>query len=403
MSKPNLAIKNLKGVVIGIVLAFHSVLAYLSFSPTTSSAFDDPPYRWLSFPIVDSQRWFGFDLFCAFQDLYLMTLMFFISGLFVWPSLARKGARIFVFDRALRLGQPFCLVVAFLMPLAYYPVYRVTAIDASLSGYWRHFLALPFWPSGPPWFLAVLLVFDGAAALVYQLNRNAGDVFRPAGDVFRLSACPRRFVILLLSSSAIAYVPLALVFTPWQWAQFGPFGFQLSRPLHYAVYFFAGVVVGAHGIDRGLLAADGGLVRSWRAWFAASMLSFVTWLGVAGLATQLSGPPLGLQLLQAFCFVTSCASICLFLLALFLRFANRPLPALDLLSDNAFGLYLVHYVFVVWLQYMLLGVAAFAIIKALIVFAGTLILSYAAVVAIRRVVAAVKLVGADRRVLPSGH
>jgi glucans biosynthesis protein C len=394
ISKSNLAIKNLKGVVIVIVLAFHSVLAYLRFSPTTTFAFDEPPYRWLSIPIVDGERWFGFDLFCAFQDLYLMTLMFFISGLFVWPSLLRKGGRTFLTDRLLRLGLPFCLVVGLLMPLAYYPVYRVSAIDTSFSGYWRHFLALPFWPSGPQWFLGVLLVFDLAAALVYRLNRKAGDVFEFS---------PRRFVIVLLSTSAIAYVPLALLFTPWQWVQFGPFGFQLSRPLHYAVYFFAGVVVGAHGIDGGLLAADGKLVRSWNVWFVASIASFMAWLGVAGLATQFSSPPLGLQMLQAFCFVTSCGSICLFLLTLFLRFANRPLPGLDFLSDNAFGLYLIHYVFVVWLQYMLLEVATFAIIKALVVFGGTLVLSYATVAAIRRVVAVVKLVGTDGRALPSGR
>jgi glucans biosynthesis protein C len=397
MFKPNLAVKNLKGVVIVIVLAFHSVLAYLNFSPASAFVFDDPPYRWLSVPIVDSERWFGFDLFCALQDLYLMTLMFFISGLFVWPSLVRKGSRTFLFERALRLGLPFCLVVGLLMPLAYYPVYRLTAIDTSLSAYREHFLALPFWPSGPPWFLGVLLVFDLAATLVYQLSRNAGDVL-PLSSVR-----PRGFVIVLLLASAVAYVPLALIFTPWRWAQFGPFGLQLSRPLHYAVYFFAGVVVGAHGIDRGLLATDGTLVRSWNIWAAAAVAAFVAWLGVAGLAMQLSDPPLGLQIVQALCFVASCGSTCMLLLTLFLRFANQPWPALDFLSDNAFGLYLVHYVFVVWLQYLLLGVASLAIIKALAVFGGTLILSYATIAAVRRVAAVVKLMGTDRRVLPSGR
>ena len=220
MFKPNLAVKNLKGVVIVIVLVFHSVLAYLSFSPAASFAFNDPPYRWLSIPIVDSERWFGFDLFCALQDLYLMTLMFFISGLFVWPSLARKGSRTFLFERALRLALPFCLVVGLLMPLAYYPVYRLTAADTSFAAYREHFLALPFWPSGPPWFLGVLLVFNLAAALVYQLSRNAGDVL-PLRSV-----CPRRFVIVLLLASAVAYVPLALMFTPWRWTQFGRSGFS---------------------------------------------------------------------------------------------------------------------------------------------------------------------------------
>jgi surface polysaccharide O-acyltransferase-like enzyme len=88
-------------------------------------------------------------------------------------------------------------------------------------------------------------------------------------------------------------------------------------------------------------------------------------------------------------------------LALFLRFANQPRPALDFFSDNAFGLYLVHYVFVVWLQYLLLGVASLAIIKAVIVFIGTLVLSYATIAAVRRVAAVVRLMGTGRRVLPS--
>ena len=62
-------------------------------------------------PIIDSQRWFGFDLFCAWQDVSLMSLMFFLSGLFVPPSLARKGSSTFLSDRLLRIGLPLVLVV----------------------------------------------------------------------------------------------------------------------------------------------------------------------------------------------------------------------------------------------------------------------------------------------------
>jgi glucans biosynthesis protein C len=58
-------------------------------------------------PIIDSERWFGLDLFCAFQYVYLMHLMFLLSDLFVWPSLVRKGGRTFLYNRGLRLGAPF--------------------------------------------------------------------------------------------------------------------------------------------------------------------------------------------------------------------------------------------------------------------------------------------------------
>src|SRR5438270_4661650 len=146
MNRSSLALDNLRAVVILLVLSFHSVLAYLKFLPAEPFAFDSAPFLWRAFPIVDSHRWFGFDLYCAWQDVFLMSLFFFLSGLFVWPSLGRKGAASFLYSRILRLAIPFCLVVAVLMPPTLYPTYLQTASDGSIAAYWRHWLALPFWP-----------------------------------------------------------------------------------------------------------------------------------------------------------------------------------------------------------------------------------------------------------------
>src|SRR6266853_302924 len=112
MRRSSLALDNLRAFVILLVLSFHSVLAYLQFLPAAPFPFYAPPYLWRAFPVVDHERLFGFDLFCAWQDVFLMSLFFFLSGLFVWPSLERKGARIFLHDRVLRLGVSFDLVVA---------------------------------------------------------------------------------------------------------------------------------------------------------------------------------------------------------------------------------------------------------------------------------------------------
>jgi hypothetical protein len=59
-------------------------------------------------------------------------------------------------------------------------------------------------------------------------------------------------------------------------------------------------------------------------------------------------------------------------------------------------MYLVHYVFVVWLQYALLGIELPAIIKAAIVFGGTVLLSRASVAAIRRIPQTAEIIGAGR-------
>ena len=86
-------------------------------------------------------------------------------------------------------------------------------------------------------------------------------------------------------------------------------------------------------------------------------------------------------------------------LALALRFATRRTRILDSLSENAYGMYLVHYVFVVWLQYAMLGVAVPAIVKAAIVFAGTLMLSFTATAALRSIPLGSRLIGNDGRAL----
>jgi hypothetical protein len=46
MSKSSITLNNLRGFVIVVVLAFHSVVAYLASLPDKTFAFYNPPYQW---------------------------------------------------------------------------------------------------------------------------------------------------------------------------------------------------------------------------------------------------------------------------------------------------------------------------------------------------------------------
>ena len=357
-----------------MVVTLHSCIAYLGSQPVSALPFNDPPYGWMANPIIDSERWFGLDLFCAFQYVYLMHLMFLLSGLFVWTSLGRKGVKAFLYDRCLRLGVPFVFGVAVLMPVAYYPVYRVTAADPSWSAFWSHWTGLPFWPSGPLWFLRLLLTLNIVVAALYWLAPRSIEVLSRLSAL--AGAYPLRYAVTLMTVSTLAYVPLGAVFQPWQWLRFGPFGFQPSFLFPYAIYFFAGVGVGAGGFARGLLAFDGILARQWPAWLAAAPLAFLVWMIPTAMIVNRQGPGLsGLQMVADVGFTVSSASSRLALAAVVLRFVVR-WPMLDNLSANAYGIYLIHYVFAIWLQYALLEAALFAVSKAVVVFIGTLALSW---------------------------
>ncbi len=396
----SLAIDNLRAVVILLVVAFHSVLAYLASLPPHPFPFDSPPFLWRSFPIVDSERWLGFDLFCAWLDVFLMSFFFLLSGLFTWPSLTRKGARGFLVDRVRRLAVPFAVVVLLLMPLAHYPAFMQTAAEPGIADFCWHWLALPLWPSGPVWFLWLLFVGDVAAAGLFQLMTGHRDaVVRRS---LHAREHPAKFLAGFVLAGLLAYIPLALAFGPSAWVQGGPFSLQLSRPLHYALYFFAGVAIGACGIERGLIAADGPLARRWPRWLVAALLLFPLWLGLTAATMDRPGSvSLGLEILDDLSFALACFTSCFFVLALAMRFARARGSLLDSLCGNAYGMYLVHYGFVVWLQFALLGILLPAILKATIVFAGALTLSWSASAALRRVRPIAEILGGARHPPPA--
>lgn len=91
-------------------------------------------------------------------------------------------------------------------------------------------------------------------------------------------------------------------------------------------------------------------------------------------------------------FTVSCATLVFGVVAIFLHFVKRRVGVLDSLSANAYGIYIVHYVFITWLQYWLLGTDLSAIAKATLVFAGTVILSWGLIAAIRRIPTAARVI-----------
>src|SRR5256885_7654873 len=116
----------------------------------------------------DSVRWLGFDLVVLFNDSFFMACMFLISGLFVYDGLTRRGASNFLQYRAWRLGIPFLVSIFVLMPIAYYPTFLRYHLpgttDFNFLHFWWRTLTVGPWPSGPAWFLWVLLALDIVAA-----------------------------------------------------------------------------------------------------------------------------------------------------------------------------------------------------------------------------------------------
>jgi hypothetical protein len=161
------------------------------------------------------------------------------------------------------------------------------------------------------------------------------------------------------------------------------------------LYFFAGCGIGAASFDRGLLAPDGEMPRRWPLWLGVTIASYGSILALIYVKhSVLPDPdnmPLWYDVAYPVAFVTYSAAQTFTVLALFLRFGNEGASILDPLRESAYGIYLVHYVPVLWLQYLLFGLSfgpvdqVTAIIKACIVLVLTLASSWAVTAALRRI------------------
>lgn len=385
----NVALGYLRAFITVLVLAHHAVLAYAPFAPPPPASLVDSPRWWQAFPVVDTQRWNGFATFAGFNDTFFMSLMFFLSGLFVWNSLQRKGAGQFLRDRVLRLGLPFAVAVTLVAPLAYYPTYLQSG-QHGFSGFWHQWTSLGSWPAGPAWFVWLLLAFDCVAAVLFKLMPRWGESLgRLFAGGFRRPLVAFGLIVVV---SAVAYIPMELAFNALRWSEFGPFAFQTSRVLHYLAYFLIAVGIGAHGIERGLLASVGKLAPRWPIWAGTALVIFYLETVIAIAAFTAQSSPYFWEVLASFGFTVSCAVSSFAFLGLFVRFTHKPRRIWNSLRDNAYGMYLIHYAFASWLQYAFLKPQLSAPVKGITVFLGTVALGWITTAALRRIPTVAKVI-----------
>ena len=372
-----------------LVLANHAVVAYTAFG-----RFYPNHYLWSTAPIVDDQRWGGFNALTLFNDAFFMSLMFLLSGLFVWPSLKRKGVGHFLRDRALRLGLPYLALILILMPIAYYASYRLSGAKLGFFDFWLGNFRQGIWFDGPGWFIWYLLFLDLLAIPLWYLAPGLIDAINRLS--LKSLQRPVLFASVLSAVAIIAYVPMLFGVGAVRWFNWGPLQVQLSRVVLYGVFFVAGIGIGAADIHRGLLARSGALAQRWQYPVIAAALSFgalamlihVRRMRLANLA---GAPPVWWQSSYGVVYAIACVTICLAVLALFLRFGQGERSIFDPFREDAYGMYVVHYIAILWLQYSLLDISfapvaqLSAIIKAVIVFSVTVGVSWAATAALRKI------------------
>jgi surface polysaccharide O-acyltransferase-like enzyme len=341
----------------------------------------------------DRIRWLGFDLVVLFNDSFFMAFMFLISGLFVHDSLTRRGAAGYLRRRFFRLGVPLLVSIFVLIPIAYYASFLryhfPGTTDFNFFHFWWHTMTVGPWPSGQSWFLWVLLVFDLIAVAIWS---TAPRVFTSLGRLIAaLRERPLAAFVAFLALSVVCYLPMHLVFGDGAWFEPGhyPFPVQSSRILLYPAYFFTGVGIGVVSLRTGLLAEHGEIEKRWPLWLGCAVLFYGAILLLVyahhNWIDNFASPALWWRTAYGVAFASFSAAMAFTLPATSLRLAKSSLWFLDAMQPSAYGIYLLHYMPIIWLQYAVYDPAWPAGVKAAIVFIGTLSSSWLLTVWLRKI------------------
>src|ERR1700731_3785157 len=256
-----------------------------------------------------------FGVYQSFLQAFFMAALFFIAGYFSAAAYDRKGFSQFVGDRFVRLGLPTLLYMFVIGPLTQYFLSRTWG-TGGFGHQWLVHLTDGEWLSetGPMWFCAALLMFS----LVYGLARAAGwrerAVAPTGGGVAKVA-----------DRSCLRWAGVALL---------------LSVPL------FAALVVFGGGLQGDTAKYSGG--------FNPVSAGKCLWEALV------------------------CVGMGLLMLAVYRRHFNGQGPLARFLSDNAFGVYLIHPPILIGFAILLHGVVLNAVVKALLLTAVAAIGSFAA-------------------------
>jgi glucans biosynthesis protein C len=321
-------IDNLRWTMIILVISMHAADTY---SPLGNWYYTDR--RPVSTPEL---------LFFAAWQMYLqsffMGLLFFVAGVFVPPSLDRKGPSRFLRDRAFRLGLPVLFYMFVLGPLIEYYCSHSwnSTLPTSFANEWiKHIRNGEFLQeNGPLWFCLALLIFSLAYASIRTISPERAIDERegppPSG------AKTVGFALAMAASTFLVRVVLP--------PGFSVLNMHLGDFAQYIFLFAMGVTASGRGWLQKLSPASG------RWWLGIVVPGgFVGWLLTLHYGGMFSGNGHALSAgwhWQNACFSLwesfTCVAVCYGLLTFYRERLNVQSPIARFFSENAFSVYVFH-------------------------------------------------------------
>ena len=183
-------------------------------------------------------------------DMFIMPMMFYISGYFAIQAMAKKTGMTFWKARWLRIGIPWLIGIAVFAPIVSFLMPYSRGLTSDFSTYlWNYYFLNPatgrpgeFFNQVPYWYLGVLMVFYGLLYTYCRINRNyAVQKIKADAPKWWFFLLIVLFIFLnstiidMITKNEYLWVPISYLFV-----------IQPSRMLIYVLFFYLGVYSWKH-------------------------------------------------------------------------------------------------------------------------------------------------------------
>lgn len=344
MEKRIYFLDHLRSAIILLVVVFHAALAYMVYAP-----------EW--WYVVDTKRVLAADLFVVWADIFIMPIMFFLSGYFGIQSLSKKSQRIFWLDKWKRIGLPWIFGA---MVIAPHTAYLMIASRDIPMTFWEFYTKL-FWGAAYQqsqyWYLGALMAFYVLLAIACTLWPHLRQRIEPgapsAGTFWGLG---------FLGAFGVGIVNA--VYSDGTWIH--PLYVLVLQPTRvplYLLYFALGVVAWRRHwfTEKGYSPS----LAAWGPLFLLTSLVYVSHKFYSSAVLGVEGQTY--LILNAIVHSFFCLSAVFGLIALFKQFCTLTTPVWAALSATSYPIYYIHQTVVQELNWMVRPLETNAFMKYLLV------------------------------------
>lgn len=336
---------HLRAFLVILVVFLHSAMAYIVNADNL----------WYFY---DSQRNIIFDVYVFLFDRTVMPIFFFISGYFALSSILKSNTISFLKRKFVRLGIPLIIGIFILNPVSRF---IINTYDNKIPN--NYLTNIPY--TLHLWFLTSLLIIIILFSIIFTFNKR---IFKP---IYRKNYSSK-FLFLFAILIGVSLFLVNLFFNDLKWIGFG--GFIITQPFRFVLYisyFFLGVFALKNKIFSKNNPSNNFLfIFATTTIFAIFSILFYNFYH-----TDIS-KFLHLKFIYALLWSVFSLSSLITIIKLFQKRYNYSSKYGKKLSINSYAIYIFHYPFVIYLQYILIYWSISPIIKFLIVVVTSISITY---------------------------